>query len=145
SIVEVEKQVKRRETRRQRLSDGVGGTFEQEVEFAVWLEPEARGETPMKAAFEAVLGPLQNWVSQHPESFPPTILNVTDGQYTSDSPAPLVRELMQMGTSDGNTLILNCHLSSQNKPEILFPGNMSAVQLQGPQRELYDFSSDLPA
>ncbi len=144
SIIEVEKRPKRKETRSQKFPDGAGGVYEQQMEFPIWLDPMAQGQTPMKAAFQAVIRPLQNWLNQHPNSFPPIIINLTDGMFTDGSPAPEAQQLMQMGTSDGRTLIFNCHISKDDLPELLFPGNARSGSLSPPQKELFDISSSLP-
>lgn len=144
SIGDVEQRASRREKRSRRVSDGAGGVYNEDIELSVWLEPAATGETPMKGAFQAALGPVRQWVAAHPSSFPPVVIHITDGHYTGDNPAPVVSELMQLGTIDGQTLVFNCHISREDRPEELFPGDSTAAAYKGPQRELYDLSSVLP-
>jgi hypothetical protein len=144
SITEIAEHPKRTEVRRRRVPDGAGGVYEEEFQLPVWFDPVANGTTPMKAAFRTVVEPVRDWLNQHPASFPPIVLNLTDGAYSDDSPAPVVWELMQMGTADGNVLVFNCHISKQAGMATPFPNDGQAAGLEGLARELYDMSSPLP-
>ncbi|MFQ5855308.1 MAG: vWA domain-containing protein [Anaerolineae bacterium] len=144
SISDAAEQPKRVETRRRRVPDGAGGIYEEAFELPVWFDPVAHGNTPMNTAFSAVVAPLHGWLSQYPNSFPPIVINLTDGAYTDDDPAPVVWELMQLGTSDGNVLVFNCHISAQAGQEVTFPDDTQAAGLEGLARELCDMSSQLP-
>jgi hypothetical protein len=144
SITEIAEHPKRTEARRRRVPDGAGGVYEEEFQLPVWFDPIANGTTPMNAAFRAVVAPLRDWLRQHPTSFPPIVINLTDGAYTDNSPAPIVWELMQMGTTDGNVLVFNCHISKQAGMTTPFPNDGQAAGLEGLARELYDMSSALP-
>ncbi|MCP4660860.1 MAG: VWA domain-containing protein [bacterium] len=120
------------------------GTGGDSGEKPTWFAPEANGRTPMNTAFRAVLDPVERWIHQYPEAFPPIILNLTDGAYTDDSPAPVVRQLMAMGTTDGHVLVFNCHISKYEKNVVPFPDDAQAAELEGLARELYEMSSPLP-
>ena len=132
------------ETRKRRMPDGAGGVYEDEFQLPVWFDAVAQGNTPMHAAFSAVIAPLRAWVSQHPTSFPPIIINLTDGAYTDQNPAPSVSELMQMRTADGSALIFNCHISQNPGMSVTFPSDSQAAGLTGLARELYELSTPLP-
>jgi hypothetical protein len=144
SITEIAEQPKRMETRKRRLPDGAGGVYEDEFQLPVWFDAVAQGNTPMNAAFSAVVAPLRAWVNQHSASFPPIIINLTDGAYTDQSPAAIVSELMRLGTSDGSTLVFNCHISQNPGMSVTFPSDGQAGGLTGIARELYDMSTPLP-
>jgi len=144
SITEIAENPKRTEARRRRVPDGAGGVYEEEFQLPVWFDPVAKGTTPMHAAFRAVVPPLRDWLNQHPASFPPIVINLTDGAYSDATPAPVVWELMQMGTTDGNVLVFNCHISKQAGMATPFPNDGQAAGLEGLARELYDISSALP-
>ena len=144
SVAQIAEQPKRMEARTRRMPDGAGGVYEEEFQLPVWFDAVAQGGTPMNAAFGAVVAPLRAWVSQYPASFPPIIINFTDGAYTDQSPASTVRELMQTGTSDGSTLVFNCHVSQNPGMTVTFPGDGQAAGLTGLARELFDMSSPLP-
>lgn len=145
SIKEIAERSKRTEDRRRRVPDGAGGVYEEDFQMPIWFDPVAAGKTPMHAAFSAAAGPLKNWLGQHPASFPPIVIHLTDGAYTDKSPAPVVWDLMQTGTSDGNVLVFNCHISAEAGLALPFPDDQQAAGLQGLARELYDISSLLPA
>jgi hypothetical protein len=146
SITQVNERSKRVETRRRRVPDGAGGVFEEELPFPVWFDPAADGTTPMKAAFDTVVAPLGNWLGRHQNSFPPIIIHLSDGAYypADQNPAQTAWQLMQMGTSAGNVLLFNCHISKEPGASVLFPNDQQAAALQGLTRELYDISSPLP-
>ena len=144
SIREIAERPKRVESRRRRIPDGAGGVYEEEFQLPVWFDPVGSGQTPMSAAFRAVVAPLTSWLSQHQASFPPIIINLTDGAYTDQSPATVVRELAQMATTDGNALVFNCHITQQSGISVSFPSDTQASGLSGLARELYEMSSPLP-
>jgi hypothetical protein len=144
SITQIAEQPKRMETRKRRMPDGAGGVYEDEFQLPVWFDAVAQGNTPMNAAFSAAIAPLRMWVNQYSTSFPPIIINLTDGAYTDQSPTATVGELMQMGTSDGKALVFNCHISQNPGMSVTFPSDGQASGLTGLARELYDLSSPLP-
>jgi hypothetical protein len=144
TITEIADRPKRTEQRRRRVPDGAGGVYEEAFELPVWFDPTANGVTPMNAAFSAAVGPLRKWLTDNPVSFPPIIINLTDGIYTDADPALVVYELMRMGTSDGNALVFNCHISNQAGSAVTFPDDAQAATFQDLARELYDMSSQLP-
>lgn len=67
-------------------SDGAGGIVEVKTKFPVWFEPMANGQTPMCAALELASDLLAEWVSANRMSYPPTIINLTDGQANDGDP-----------------------------------------------------------
>jgi len=60
------------------------------------------------------------WVDDHPDSFPPTVINITDGESTDGDPTTVAAELRSLATSDGETLLFNCHLSSSRAQSVIF-------------------------
>ena len=144
SIKEIADKPKRTEMRKRRLPDGAGGVYEEEFQLPVWFDPIAFGKTPMHPAFSAVLGTVQNWIAQHPASFPPIILNLTDGAYTGENPAPVAQELKRLSVADGHVLVFNCHISQKPGLTVAFPDDAQAAGFEGLARELFDISSPLP-
>ena len=69
------------------MPDNAGGLVETEVKFPVWFDPEASGGTPMCAALRMAGDLLADWCREHPHSFPPTVMHVTDGEATDGSEA----------------------------------------------------------
>ena len=59
----------------------------------------------MCEALSATSQALKDWIAQHPDSYPPMVINVTDGDATDGNPESLAQEIMAMETNDGNVLI----------------------------------------
>jgi len=131
------------ETRKRRTDDGAGGIVEQSVKFPVWFEPMANGGTPMCDAIRKAGEELAAWCDAHPNSYPPTVLHVTDGESTDGDPEPLADALRQFATSDGNVLLLNLHVSAVPGNPISFPAADTGLPDQY-AKTLFRMSSQLP-
>ncbi len=143
-ISEVADNPARIEERRRRVEDGAGGLIEETVRFPIWFDPEAANGTPMGAAFQMAYAILEPWTLAHPNSFPPIMINITDGEPNPDSdprgPADAIRRL---GTRDGTVLLFNLHLSSHPGAPIMYPESDAGL----PDlfaRMLFQISSPLP-
>lgn len=131
------------EERRRKVDDGAGGIIEQAVKFPVWFEPRANGGTPMCAAITRAAEELAAWCDAHPNSYPPTVLHVTDGESTDGDPEQLAHTLREFHTSDGNILLLNLHVSDKAGHPITFPAGESGLpDLHA--KLLFRISSQLP-
>jgi hypothetical protein len=112
----------------------------------VWVEPVSGYRTPMCEAIAVAGEQIFKWIDDHPNSFPPIVINITDGLVT-DSPydgadlAEWARRLTMMETSDGPTLLFNVFLSSEGEPAF-FPTSGDAFPAPGPQ--MFEMSSVLP-
>jgi hypothetical protein len=124
--------------------DGQGGMVELEIELPSWFEPIAKGQTMMYAAFERALTATKRWVREHPSSFPPIVINITDGGFTRKDPTPLVREIRELTTQAGNALVFNCHISETEGAVVRYPGPSTAASFEKRMRQLYEMSSVLP-
>lgn len=131
------------EERKRKVDDGAGGIIEQAVKFPVWFEPVANGGTPMCAAITRAAEELAAWCDAHPNSYPPTVLHVTDGESTDGDPESLADTLRQFRTNDGNVLILNLHVSSRPGNPISFPASDSSLPDEY-AKLLFRMSSQLP-
>lgn len=120
-ISEVASSPLRIEERVKKVEDGAGGLVEQKTKFPIWFEPLANGGTPMCQALTIANSIVQRWITQHPDCFPPVILNLTDGEPTDGDPRTLADALKKLSGSDGNTLLLNLHISSNKATQIFFP------------------------
>ena len=109
------------EERQVRESDGAGGIIEVPRRFPVWLQPHAEYGTPMCEALNYASQAVENWIGQFPDSFPPIVINVSDGNATDGDPEPLAQRIMSLQTSDGNALVFNVHLSEMAAMPIQFP------------------------
>ena len=132
------------ESRKRKVDDGAGGIVEQTVKFPVWFEPLASGSTPMCEAIRKAGQELAAWCDAHPNSYPPTVLHVTDGESTDGDPEALASKLREFSTDDGPVLLLNLHVSSQGGSPISFPASPGGL----PDRyaeSLFRMSSPLPS
>ena len=139
----LEQQPRRVEQRTRKIPDGAGGLVELEVTFPVWFDPEASGSTPMCEAFRMAGAAIGTWADQHPNAFPPAIINITDGEPTDGDPEEVTNVIRQMGTSDGNVLIFNLHVANQNGAKVLYPETESQAPTEA-ARKLWRMSSELP-
>lgn len=127
------------------VPDGAGGYRTQEELSYTWLAPEAYNGTPMGEAFVYVHRLLKRWVKRHKDSFPPVVLNITDGVATDTDinlPGAAAR-LRGLRTRDGNTLLFNLHLSGGSGDPVWFPSATPAID-DPYARTLYEMSSELP-
>lgn len=131
------------EERRRKVDDGAGGIVEQTVKFPVWFEPKSSGGTPMCAAITRAAEELAAWCDAHPNSYPPTVLHITDGESTDGDPEALSDTLRQFQTLDGNILLLNLHVSSQASASVTFPASEAGLPDQY-AKLLFRMSSQLP-
>jgi len=131
------------EERKKKTDDGAGGIIEQSVKFPVWFEPVANGGTPMCAAIQRAGEVLATWCDAHPNSYPPTVLHVTDGESTDGDPEPLAASLRQFSTGDGNVLLFNLHVSATAGHPISFPSGESGLP-DTFAKLLFRMSSPLP-
>lgn len=142
-LSEVANSPARVEERIKKVDDGAGGVIEQKVKFPIWFEPVAKGITPMGTALSMAHSLLQGWVSRHQSSYPPIVINITDGEATDSGPVPQAEALTSLATEDGNILLLNCHISSQSTAPIVFPESDAELPDEF-ARTLFQVSSLLP-
>lgn len=142
-ISEVANSPARIETRTKKVEDGAGGLADQTVKFPIWFDPIAHGGTPMCQALTQAASTMQGWTNQNPHSFPPIVINITDGEPTDGDPSVPAQSLTQLSTSDGNLLLFNIHISSQNASPIVFPDNEETLP-DDQARLLFSMSSRLP-
>jgi len=130
---------------RQTVPDGEDGFFEQEVIMRAFVRPEANGGTPMAEAFELAREKIEYFVSVCPDSFPPVVINITDGAPDDAREAfYAAQRLTSTGTYDGRTLLLNAHIDFVNEGQILLPSNTAAFAKNDFARYLFELSSPLP-
>ncbi|NJK34165.1 MAG: VWA domain-containing protein [Oscillatoriales cyanobacterium SM2_2_1] len=131
------------EQRMQKIPDGMGGFVEVCNEFPVWFYPQAGGGTAMGSVFEITRSLLVEWTAKHPFSYPPTVINITDGESTDGDPRAMAAALREVQTSDGTVLLYNIHLSSEAAPQVAFPSTPEV--LYDPYAKLmFEISSPLP-
>ena len=131
------------EERQKKVDDGAGGILELKTKFPVWFDPKSVGGTPMRAALDKSRETVAEWCEAHPDSYPPTVLHVTDGQSTDGTPEEMADGLRRIATKDGEALLFNLHVTTQGGPEILFPTSETDLNDEY-SRMLLRMSSPLP-
>ncbi len=112
----------------------------------VWVEPMQGYRTPMCEAIAIAGSHVYEWVQAHPESFPPIIINITDG-FVTDSPfdgASLddwAERLTGITTQDGQALLFNIFLAPEPNL-VMLPATDAGLPSPGP--DLFRISSVLP-
>lgn len=123
-------------------SVGIGDSVE-EVAFPVWIEPSANGSTPMCKGLGKARDLVRQWVTDHPDSYPPIVLNLTDGESTDGDPFPIASQVISSSTSDGEALLFNLHVSKVAAEPISYPDTEKHLP-DAFARSLYRMSSVLP-
>ncbi|MCX6113091.1 MAG: VWA domain-containing protein [Proteobacteria bacterium] len=131
------------ETRTKKVEDGAGGLVEQSIKFPTWFAPIANGGTPMCQALKLAQSIIQKWLSQHPDCFPPIIMNITDGEATDGNPIIPAEALTRLSNNDGNVLLFNLHISSHQANPIMFPDSEGILPDEF-ARILFGMSSNFP-
>ena len=127
------------------IPDGAGGVIEVEVELPIWLEPQAENGTPMDEAFERAAEIVQQWCAKWPNSFPPSVINITDGAANDPAKTAIAaRKIMNIGTTDGKVLVYNFHISNNENAGVILPHNTSDFTGDSFAEFLFDISSELP-
>ena len=112
----------------------------------VWVEPMQGYRTPMCEAIAIAGSHVFEWTRAHPESFPPIIINITDG-FVTDSPfdgASLdewAERLTGIATQDGQALLFNIFLAPEPNL-VMLPATDAGLPSPGP--DLFRISSVLP-
>lgn len=126
------------------------GTMIKEIEKVQWLEPRCDGNwTHVHLAFDRAKTLLDKWMTEHHEKdcYPPTIINITDGQFNHAKRDQIVQqanELKAMFTNDGNVLLWNIHITPDNLEQVLLPIGKQELNGNLYSELLFDMSSLLP-
>lgn len=142
-ISQIAKSPARIEERTKKVDDGAGGLVDQTIKFPIWFDPVANGGTPMCQALAHAKTIVQDWIGQHPSSFPPIVMNFTDGEATDGNPLDIADEIRRLTTNDGNVLLFNVHLSSIRANPVVFPDKEKELP-DDFARLLFNMSSILP-
>ncbi len=136
----------RMERRKETITDPDGNDVESEFEFPVWFEPVANSNTPMVKALKLAQQWIDDWIAEHPDSYPPVVINISDGAATDGDPLEVAKELIDMSTNDGNLLFWNCHLSEiKDAQPLTFPSEKGVLPPNDKfAGQLFEMSSVLP-
>ena len=98
----------------------------------------------MDDAFKMASDKLKEWVGKYPNSFPPMVLNITDGEANVPEAAEgEAQALQKVSTSDGDTLLFNCHISATGAAAVEYPTSDVGL-LDDHSKWLFRNSSDIP-
>ncbi len=128
-----------------------GKQIETFAQIRQWITPQANGQTPMGEALAKAQRLVASWCRKHPDSFPPIVINITDGEATDASDEKIRRlaeRITSTATNDGNTLLMNIHLASQyDTPteSLRFPTETTTLPINRHSQLLYDTASTLPS
>ena len=134
-----------------------------------WVEERADGLTPMLAAFTKARAIVEKWLPDHQESFPPVIINISDGMPTDDqdfieilqqsaseysfhlgdlSQTPLMiqsKAIRELGTNNGKCLVMNCHISPMKLMTLEYPSSSAEAEEVDPfAKFMFEMSSVIP-
>ncbi|MCB0994501.1 MAG: hypothetical protein KDB21_05385 [Acidimicrobiales bacterium] len=124
----------------QRDQSTVGGGS---ARMPIWFDPVADGATPMTGAMDYAGGVIAGWVAEHQSSFPPIVINVSDGAATDGDPSLWARRLGSLVTDDGNALVFNVNISALAGQQTWFPSSVDQLS-DDYARQMFDMSSELP-
>ena len=126
------------------------GTVSVSESVSMWIEPRAEDATPMYKMICTVTDLVRTWCKkeENRDSFPPIVFNITDGE-TSDATDEMLiaasERLKATSTTDGNTLFVNIHLSSDSThPQMMFPTTREIPFGVRYAKQLIEMSSVLP-
>jgi hypothetical protein len=125
------------------------GVTEEEIERKIWVKPLAAKLTPMYAAFNMAKQFLEEWLVKNSglDCYPPTIINITDGEATDAKPNELIaiaNQIKTLSTQDGNCLLYNVHISGSGSNSIIFPESSDELPDNKYATTLYEMSSEIP-
>jgi hypothetical protein len=92
------------------LNDAFGGNTETVPSYVV--AKHDAGGTNMNLAFAELEQILPAWVAKHPDSAPPIVFHITDGENTGTDPKDIVDRIKDIKTSVSGTLVWNIYVSS---------------------------------
>ena len=142
-IDDIYKNPLRIDERQKKEPDGAGGVISVSTKFPVWVDAVSNGGTPMGQALENAYAILRDWVQQHPTSYPPVVINLTDGEANDKDPQIPAAELRSLATSDGNVVLLTVHASSNQYASPIFFPDMGEGLPDQASRAMFEMSSPL--
>lgn len=127
-----------------KIPDGAGGVIQAPLSLPIWVDPVANGSTPMVAAFHTAEQIITSWCAGNQRSFPPIVINITDGASTDGDPSEVAGRVRTVRTDDGPVLLFNLHLSADAREPVNFPSSSSSLP-DSHASMLFSMSSELPA
>ena len=145
-ISEIGESPLRFETVQKKENDGAGGLVEIEVQMPIWLEPERKFGTLMDEAFKHAYDVAQEWCAKYPDSFPPIVINITDGAPSNpDATHDAAKKVMGLQTTNGNVLVFNIHIPDwDGARSVILPHSTEELGGDSYANFLFNISSNLP-
>jgi len=125
------------------VDEDTGEIIETPSQMPVWVDLKSEGGSPLCGMLYHAYDIIEQWIAAHLRSFPPIVINVTDGESQDGDPFPYAEALTNLNTEDGNVLLFNCHLSMTSDDPCLFPST-DEVLPDKLARDLFRMSSVLP-
>ena len=141
-ISEIANNPLRIEDKTKKVDDGAGGIVEETVKVPVWFDPACKGGTPMCSAFKMAEELLSKWNAEHPDGFPPVVINITDGEANDGDPVEAAKKVASLGTKDGEVMVFNVHLSSGAGRPVEMPNIVDGIADEF-AKQLVDMSATL--
>lgn len=116
-----------------------------------WVEPVATGVTPMYEALARALQMVEMICTTElfRASYPPTIINITDGEATDatcEQLLALAERIRSISTLYGQALLMNINLCKEDSSRaVIFPSSAEELPENRYARMLYEMSSELPS
>ena len=128
-----------------KLSDGAGGLVEADEVVRIFVDPISSNGTPMTEAFQLACQGVEKFISGHPYSFPPIVINITDGEPNNmNTAATEAKKIAQLKTTDGNVIIMNAHIAELSEGKVELPSSNSGFDSNKFANFLFDISTVLP-
>lgn len=108
-----------------------------------WFDAVAGGGTPMNAAFGVSVKAVNEWVQSREDSFPPIVINITDGEATDGDPSSSARDLTGLSTAHGNVLLFTAYLGAGGGAQVLYPDQVPNGLASG-ATNMFNVSSVVP-
>jgi hypothetical protein len=114
-----------------------------------WIAKKSGFKTPMKKALLIALDLLKEWIAYKgtQDNFPPTVINITDGEATDADSVELIRisnQIKDLRTTDGNVLFFNVNISDSSELSVIFPSSKSDLPPDEYAQTLFNMSSSMP-
>lgn len=114
-----------------------------------WIANKSNSLTPMKDAMEKAYVLLKDWIVEHKDndSFPPAVINITDGEATDAEPNELImlsNKIKDLHTTDGNVLFFNININNSSDNSVLFPSERAELPNDENAETLFNMSSEMP-
>lgn len=108
-----------------------------------WITPKAAGPTPMVAAIKRARELVEDWVTDFPDSVPPIVMNLSDGEASDGEPKGEASKLVATETSVGPVMFFNLQLTTRPTAPVLYPSSPDSLEDEF-ARALFEMSSTLP-